>query len=167
MTRGLLGLGFCVQGFRCFPWTAINFFLRTALTPLLPPSSSSKTSPIFPWSENPYTASFPTLSTSEAPMIRGLLGLGFCVQFRCFPWTAINFFLKDDLNAAPSTLQLLQNSVNLLMVGKPLYGVVSNAVYIGGQHCIPYIAIGGQPLPHFLILIYFPFFPFSQTLIFF
>ena len=80
--------------------------------------------------------------------IRGLLGLGFCVQgFRCFPWTAINFFLKDGLNAAPSTLQLLQSSANLPMVGKPLYGVVSDAIYIGGQHRIPYIAIGGQPLP--------------------
>ena len=64
--RGLLGLGFCVQGFRCFPWTAINFFLRTTLTPLLPPSNFSRTSPISPWSENPYTASFPTPSTSEA-----------------------------------------------------------------------------------------------------
>ncbi|KAJ9678310.1 hypothetical protein PVL29_020465 [Vitis rotundifolia] len=75
--------------------------------------------------------------------IRRLLGLGFCVQgFRCFPWTAINFFLKDGLNASPSTLQLLQNSANLPMVGKPLYGVVSDAVYIGGQHRIPYIAIG-------------------------
>lgn len=75
--------------------------------------------------------------------IRGLLGLGFCVQgFRCFPWTAINFFLKDGLSAAPSTLQLLQSSANLPMVGKPLYGVVSDAIYIGGQHRIPYIAIG-------------------------
>ncbi|WP_108258932.1 hypothetical protein [Mangrovicoccus ximenensis] len=33
-----------------------------------------------------------------------------------------------------STLQLLQNSANLPMVAKPLYGVVSDAVYIRGQH---------------------------------
>ncbi|GAY43210.1 putative folate-biopterin transporter 7 [Citrus sinensis] len=75
--------------------------------------------------------------------IRSLLGLGFWVQgFRCFPWMAVNFFLKDSLNVDPSTLQLLQNSANLPMVGKPLYGVVSDAVYISGQHRVPYIAIG-------------------------
>ncbi|OVA18388.1 Biopterin transport-related protein BT1 [Macleaya cordata] len=75
--------------------------------------------------------------------LRKLLGFGFWVQgFRCFPWMAVNFFLKDRLNVDPSTLQILQNSANLPMVGKPLYGVVSDAVYIGGQHRIPYIAIG-------------------------
>lgn len=54
----------------------------------------------------------------------------------------MNFFLKDGLNVDPSTLQLLQNSANLPMVAKPLYGIVSDAVYVGGQHRIPYIAIG-------------------------
>lgn len=55
---------------------------------------------------------------------------------------AINFFLKDTLNVDPSTLQLLQNSANLPMVAKPLYGVVSDAIYFSGQHRLPYIAIG-------------------------
>jgi hypothetical protein len=74
-----------------------------------------------------------------------LLGFGFWVQgFRCFPWMAVNFFLKDGLNVDPSTLQLLQNSANLPMVAKPLYGVVSDAVYVAGQHRIPYIAVGGN-----------------------
>eukprot|EP00262_Sarcandra_glabra_P019317 TRINITY_DN724_c0_g4_i1.p1 TRINITY_DN724_c0_g4~~TRINITY_DN724_c0_g4_i1.p1 ORF type:complete len:434 (-),score=43.47 TRINITY_DN724_c0_g4_i1:345-1646(-) len=72
-----------------------------------------------------------------------LLGFGYCIQgFRCFPWMGVNFFLKDALNVSPSTLQLLQNSANLPMVGKPFYGVVSDAIYIKGQHRIPYIAIG-------------------------
>ncbi|KAJ6296794.1 hypothetical protein OIU78_022506 [Salix suchowensis] len=75
---------------------------------------------------------------------RRILGLGFWIQgFRCLTWMAINFFLKDGLHVDPSTLQLLQNSANLPMVGKPLYGVISDAVYISGQHRIPYIAIGG------------------------
>ncbi|CAL1361887.1 unnamed protein product [Linum trigynum] len=75
--------------------------------------------------------------------IRELLGLGYWVQgFRCFPWLAVNFFLKDGLSVDSSTLQLLQNSANLPMVAKPLYGVISDAVYISGQHRIPYIAIG-------------------------
>ncbi|XP_015577752.1 probable folate-biopterin transporter 7 isoform X2 [Ricinus communis] len=64
------------------------------------------------------------VSSSPAPSspgrrnpIREILGIGFWVQgFRCFPWMAVNFFLKDGLNVAPSTLQLLQNSANLPMV---------------------------------------------------
>ncbi|CAN1217699.1 Probable folate-biopterin transporter 7 [Linum perenne] len=75
--------------------------------------------------------------------IRVLLGLGYWVQgFRCFPWLAVNFFLKDGLNLDPSTLQLLQNSANLPMVGKPLYGLISDTFYISGQHRLPYVAIG-------------------------
>ncbi|KAG9452902.1 hypothetical protein H6P81_005806 [Aristolochia fimbriata] len=62
--------------------------------------------------------------------------------FRCFPWMAVNYFLKDGLGVAPSTLQLLQNSANIPMVGKPLYGVVSDAVYIRGEHRLPYIVAG-------------------------
>ncbi|KAG6650355.1 probable folate-biopterin transporter 7 [Carya illinoinensis] len=75
--------------------------------------------------------------------IRRLLGLGFLVQgFRCFPLMALNFFLKDGLNVDSSALQLLLNSANFPMVAKPLYGIVSDAVYINGQHRIPYIAVG-------------------------
>ncbi|KAJ7982602.1 Folate-biopterin transporter like [Quillaja saponaria] len=81
--------------------------------------------------------------TNTRNPIRNLLGLGYWVQgFRCFPWMAVNFFLKDGLNVDPSTLQILQNSANLPMVGKPFYGVISDAVYISGQHRVPYIAIG-------------------------
>ncbi|KAI5347384.1 PREDICTED: probable folate-biopterin [Prunus dulcis] len=75
--------------------------------------------------------------------IRKVVGFGYWVQgFRCFPWMAVNFFLKDGLRVDSSTLQLLQNSANLPMVAKPLYGVVSDAVYIRGQHRMPYIAFG-------------------------
>ncbi|KAL5698832.1 hypothetical protein ACHQM5_029815 [Ranunculus cassubicifolius] len=74
---------------------------------------------------------------------KALVGLGNWVQgLRCLPWLAVNFFLKDTLHVHPSTLQLLQNSVNLPMVAKPLYGVISDAVYIRGQHRIPYIIVG-------------------------
>lgn len=73
-----------------------------------------------------------------------LLGLGFWVQgFRCFPWMAVNFFLKDGLKVDPSTLQILQSSANLPMVAKPFYGILSDSFYIFGQHRVPYIAIGG------------------------
>ncbi|GAB4851370.1 hypothetical protein Ancab_030772 [Ancistrocladus abbreviatus] len=43
----------------------------------------------------------------------------------------------------PSVLQLVQNSGNLPMVAKPLYGILSDALYIGGAHRIPYVSIGG------------------------
>ncbi|EPS57860.1 hypothetical protein M569_16957, partial [Genlisea aurea] len=72
-----------------------------------------------------------------------LLGIGFLVQgLRCFPWMAVNFFLKDGLKVDPSTLQILQNSANLPMVAKPLYGILSDSFYIFGQHRVPYIALG-------------------------
>ncbi|MFQ6628362.1 hypothetical protein Gotur_006757 [Gossypium turneri] len=78
----------------------------------------------------------------------GLCGLGYWVQgFRCFPWLALNFHMACNLNLNPSTLQLVQNSGNLPMVAKPLFGILSDALYIGGAHRIPYICIGGQALP--------------------
>lgn len=72
-----------------------------------------------------------------------LLGLGFWMQgFRCFPWTAVTFFLKDGLRVDPSTLQILLNSANLPMVAKPVYGLLSDSFYFSGEHRIPYIAFG-------------------------
>ncbi|CAH9143027.1 unnamed protein product [Cuscuta epithymum] len=55
---------------------------------------------------------------------------------------AVNFFLKDDLRVDPSTLQILQSSANLPMVAKPFYGILSDSIYVYGQHRIPYIAFG-------------------------
>ncbi|KAI4318922.1 hypothetical protein MLD38_032575 [Melastoma candidum] len=86
--------------------------------------------------------STPHRSSSEL-VRKALLGIGYWMQgFRCFPWLVFNFFLKDALDVDPSTLQILQNSANLPMVAKPLYGILSDAFYIQGQHRIPYIALG-------------------------
>ncbi|KAI3807734.1 hypothetical protein L1987_23668 [Smallanthus sonchifolius] len=72
-----------------------------------------------------------------------LLGLGFCMQgFRCFPWMAVIFFLKDGLRLDPSTVQILLSSANIPMVAKPFYGLLSDSFYFFGQHRIPYIAGG-------------------------
>uniref|UniRef100_A0A5B7BHH0 Putative folate-biopterin transporter 7 isoform X1 n=1 Tax=Davidia involucrata TaxID=16924 RepID=A0A5B7BHH0_DAVIN len=82
-------------------------------------------------------------SSSSNRMRKLVVGLGFWVQgMRCFPWMAVIFFLKDGLKVDPSTLQLLQNSANLPMVAKPIYGLLSDSVYIYAQHRIPYLAIG-------------------------
>ncbi|KAG5034756.1 putative folate-biopterin transporter 9, chloroplastic [Glycine soja] len=73
-----------------------------------------------------------------------LCGLGYWVQgFRCFPWLALNFHMAGNLNLHPSTLQLVQNFANIPMVAKPLYGILSDAIYIKGAHRIPYVVIGG------------------------
>ncbi|PON94886.1 Folate-biopterin transporter [Trema orientale] len=72
-----------------------------------------------------------------------LCGLGYWVQgFRCFPWLALNFHMTHNLNLHPSILQLVQNSGNLPMAAKPLYGILSDAFYINGARRIPYISIG-------------------------
>lgn len=73
-----------------------------------------------------------------------LLVLGYWIQgFRCFPWLAVSYHLKDGLHVDPATLQFLQSTVNLPMVAKPVYGIVSDAVYIRGARRMPYLLIAG------------------------
>lgn len=77
--------------------------------------------------------------------VKWMVGLGFWVQgFRCFPWLGVNFYLKDGLGVPASALQILQNSANLPMVAKPLYGLLSDAVAVRGQRRLPYVALGGK-----------------------
>ncbi|KAL1357371.1 hypothetical protein AAHE18_05G250400 [Arachis hypogaea] len=87
----------------------------------------------------------PSAPSSEVRR-RGMLllcGVGYWVQgFRCFPWLALNFHMANSLNLNPSTLQLVQYSANLPMLAKPLYGIISDAIYIGGAHRIPYVSLG-------------------------
>jgi len=94
-------------------------------------------------------------SSSSTSLIGGkqmliLCGIGYWLQgFRCFPWLALNFHMASNLNLDPSILQLVQYSANLPMVAKPLYGILSDVIYIGGAHRIPYIITGGITLnPH-------------------
>lgn len=83
---------------------------------------------------------FPKLGSQQMLL---LCGFGYWVQgFRCFPWLALNFHMAHSLNMHPSTLQLVQHSGNLPMVAKPLYGILSDALYIGGAHRIPYVSVG-------------------------
>ncbi|KAH7687139.1 Folate-biopterin transporter protein [Dioscorea alata] len=76
-------------------------------------------------------------------VVRWVAAMGFWVQgFRCFPWLGVSYYLKDGLRVAPSSLQLLQSSANAPMVAKPLYGLLSDSLYIRGEHRLPYVAIG-------------------------
>lgn len=80
-----------------------------------------------------------------------LCGFGYWVNgFRCFPWLGLNFHMASNLGVHPSILQLVQNCGNLPMVAKPLYGILSDALCIGGAHRIPYISIGGKCASPFL-----------------
>lgn len=73
-----------------------------------------------------------------------LCGFGYWVQgFRCFPWLGLNFHLAHGLGLSPAELQLVQHAGNLPLVAKPVFGLLSDAVYIGGAHRVPYISIGG------------------------
>ncbi|THG19337.1 hypothetical protein TEA_028590 [Camellia sinensis var. sinensis] len=82
------------------------------------------------------------LRSLPASTILRRLPLSANVAMRCFPWMGFNFFLKDSLKVDSSTPQLLQNSANLPMVAKPIYGLLSDSIYIASQHRISYIAIG-------------------------
>ncbi|MCO5561476.1 hypothetical protein L7F22_015097 [Adiantum nelumboides] len=73
-----------------------------------------------------------------------LLVLGYWVQgFRCFPWMAMCFYLKDGLQVNPGTLQFCMCTVNLPMVAKPIYGIISDVIYIGGDRRMPYLMFAG------------------------
>uniref|UniRef100_A0A0E0LJU7 Major facilitator superfamily (MFS) profile domain-containing protein n=1 Tax=Oryza punctata TaxID=4537 RepID=A0A0E0LJU7_ORYPU len=82
-------------------------------------------------------------SLREMRRVWWVCGLGYWVQgFRCFPWLALNFHLTRGLGLTPAALQLVQNAGNLPLVAKPLFGVLSDAVYVGRAHRLPYISIG-------------------------
>ena len=108
----------------------------------------------------------------EEKKVWALCGLSYWVQgFRCFPWLAFNFHMAHGLRISPSTLQLVQSCANLPLVAKPLFGVISDAVYIGGAHRIPYISFGGLcffvcPLSLSLSLSLFMFFGLCFSLFF-
>ncbi|MCO5573252.1 hypothetical protein L7F22_027021 [Adiantum nelumboides] len=74
-----------------------------------------------------------------------LLVLGYWVQgFRCFPWMAMCFYLKDGLQVDPGTLQFCICTVNLPVVAKPIYGIISDVIYIGGDRRMPYLMFAGK-----------------------
>lgn len=77
------------------------------------------------------------------PLLLSLV-VGYWIQgFRSFPWLAVFYHLKDGLQVDPGTLQFIQCTTNLPMVAKPIYGIISDAVYIGGARRMPYLMIAG------------------------
>jgi hypothetical protein len=73
-----------------------------------------------------------------------LVVLGYCTQgFRCFPWLAMSYYFKDTLQVAPGTMQFLISTATLPMVAKPIYGIISDSIFIGGSHRVPYLVFAG------------------------
>lgn len=44
----------------------------------------------------------------------------------------------------PGTMQFLMSTAALPMVAKPVYGIISDSVYIKGAHRLPYLIIAGK-----------------------
>lgn len=73
-----------------------------------------------------------------------LMGLCFFTQaMRCFPWMAMTYWFKDNLKVDPGTMQFLLSTAALPMVAKPIYGIISDSVYIKGAHRVPYLIVAG------------------------
>lgn len=54
-----------------------------------------------------------------------------------------------DLQVDPGQMQFLMSTATLPMVAKPVYGIISDSVYIKGAHRVPYLIIAGKILPHY------------------
>lgn len=120
----------------CLKSIARHHRKRVLCSFIITPSPQNREMAAFKWLKN--------LGSVYGVSLIFLVGLGYWIQgFRCFPWFAVNFYFKDVLTVDPGTLQIVQNTVNLPMVAKPMYGIVSDTIYIRGAHRVPYLVIGG------------------------
>lgn len=49
-----------------------------------------------------------------------------------------------NLQVDPGQMQFLMSTAALPMVAKPVYGIISDSVYIKGAHRVPYLIIAGE-----------------------
>jgi len=93
---------------------------------------------------------------------RLVIGVGFWVQgFRLFPWLGVNFFLKDGMGVAASSLHILEVSANLPMVANAkLFCLLSDAVPIRYEGIAPALRRHRRYAPS-AILFYYPVFSIS------
>ncbi|XP_074348385.1 putative folate-biopterin transporter 4 [Apium graveolens] len=59
--------------------------------------------------------------------------------FRSFVWTAVSYQLKDRLKLSPSASQFVTSIAFFPWSIKPLYGILSDCIPIGGRRRIPYL----------------------------
>jgi len=51
----------------------------------------------------------------------------------------------------PGQMQFLMSTAALPMVAKPIYGIISDSVYIKGAHRLPYLIIAGETMLHHFV----------------
>ncbi|RVW40306.1 putative folate-biopterin transporter 4 [Vitis vinifera] len=61
--------------------------------------------------------------------------------FRTFVWTAVSYQLKDRLKLSPSASQFVHSIAIFPWSIKPLYGILSDCIPIGGRKRIPYLVV--------------------------
>eukprot|EP00249_Psilotum_nudum_P014242 c24736_g1_i2 orf=744-2267(-) len=61
--------------------------------------------------------------------------------FRSLAWMAISYQLKDELNLSPSASQFVMSTAFMPWSVKPLYGILSDCMPIGGSHRVSYLII--------------------------
>lgn len=65
----------------------------------------------------------------------------FTQGFRSFAWTAVSYQLKDILKLSPSASQFVFSVAFFPWSIKPLYGIVSDCIPIGGRKRVPYLIL--------------------------
>ncbi|MQL71917.1 hypothetical protein Taro_004251 [Colocasia esculenta] len=65
----------------------------------------------------------------------------FTQGFRSFVWTAVSYQLKDILKLSPSASQFVVSMAFFPWSIKPLYGILSDCIPIGGRKRVPYLVI--------------------------
>ncbi|KAL1567027.1 putative folate-biopterin transporter 4 [Salvia divinorum] len=65
----------------------------------------------------------------------------FTQGFRSFVWTAVSYLLKDKLKLSPSASQFVTTIAFFPWSIKPVYGILSDCIPIGGRKRIPYLII--------------------------
>lgn len=65
----------------------------------------------------------------------------FTQGFRTFVWTAVSYQLKDRLKLSPSASQFVYSIAIFPWSIKPLYGILSDCIPIGGRKRIPYLVV--------------------------
>jgi hypothetical protein len=60
-----------------------------------------------------------------------------------------------SVQVAPGEMQFLMSTAALPMVAKPIYGIISDSVYIKGAHRVPYLVIAGEDFMYLFSFFFF------------
>lgn len=59
------------------------------------------------------------------------------------------------MQVAPGEMQFLMSTAALPMVAKPIYGIISDSVYIKGAHRVPYLVIAGEDFMYLFSILFY------------